>query len=104
MSSFSRVGLSLPIDGSKDHCIKIQAGEHIPFPTINLQVEMNKSEEKERDFFNIKISEPKFNPFQGNKQKKIISPEAQRARDKVFSDPPDSSIDDLAWERFEDWY
>ena len=34
LSSFSRVGLSLPIDGSKDDEISIQGGEHLVFQPI----------------------------------------------------------------------
>ena len=34
LSSFSRVGLSLPLDGSKDDEIYIQGGKHLQFKPI----------------------------------------------------------------------
>ena len=104
MSSFSRVGLSLPIDGSKDHCIKIQSGEHIPFLPIDLQVERNKIKEKEICLFHNELNYPKVNLFTGTSKVRFISQEVQQARDRLYADPPASTIDEQAWERFEDWY
>ena len=49
LSSFARVGLSLPIDGSKDDQIKIQACDHIPFaPIVIGKLENVKPEDKKK--------------------------------------------------------
>ena len=51
MSSFARVGLSLPIDGSKDDQIRVQACEHIPFaPIVDVKLENVKAHENEMKF------------------------------------------------------
>ena len=59
LSSFSRFGLSLPIDGSKDDQIQIQACERIPFAPIvvgkldDVKADENKMELEEFDTSNI---------------------------------------------------
>ena len=103
-SSSARVGLSLPIDGSKDAYIRIQAGEHILFPEIKLPPEENKIDAKAVDFFNPNVEKTEILSFTGRRRTGPLSLAAQNARKMVFADPSPTSIDNLAWERFEDSY
>ena len=115
LASFSRVGLSLPIDGSKDKQIKIQACEHLRFAPIlgELACEENSAI---NEHVEEKRSEPE--PTMGNERKyreNILReniennrPKVQRARrvlpgflfSKLASD-----IDESSYDRYSDhWY
>ena len=104
-SSFSRVGLSLPIDGSKDYMIKILAAEHINVEPVLLTEEVNSSgpldqELKPESSANKLMKQLDNNQSVPRKQKKPISVEAQRARDLVFAAPPESTLEVKAFELF----
>ena len=103
-SSFARVGLSLPIDRSKDNYIRIRAGEHILFAGLKLRPKVNKIEAKGADLFNFKVEKTDIFSFTGRRKECLVSLEAQNARKLAFADPPPSSIDGQAWESFEDSY
>ena len=108
-SSFSRVGLSLPIDGSKDYLIKIQAAEHLNFEPVLLPEEVNSSGQLDQQLKPESSADKLIKQLDNNqsapiKQKKPISVEAQRARDLVFADPPESTFEEKAFELFESRY
>ena len=91
-SSFSRVGLSLPINGSKDHLIKIQAAEFLKFEPVSFSID----DEKEQDQL-VKIESPA--PILPSPPKR-----KRRSIEIVFADPPENTVEEEAFERFEDWY
>ena len=102
LSSFSRVGLSLPIDGSKDEEIKIQACEHLPFKPILNELDHDDNSMVKEDI-EAKRSEIKPTPNEIEYPMKIlrensenIKPKAKRRRrvlpDCLFSLPAPDKV------------
>ena len=126
LSSFSRVGLSLPIDGSKDDHIQIQGCERIPFaPIVVGKLDNVKADENEMEFeefersnivsksFSSIIPKPVKPPLILNRmeeESRVITEENPRSRRRRVI-PCDllkvsiTTVDDYAYERYSDmWY